>query len=161
MPYRKWTKSGDEYHKAILLSGSWLDDLLVSAMLKAQHPHLGGFQAPTLADKLAMVPQTGKFIQVLNINTNHWITISNVGCTTPFSVKVYDSLGGRLPTAAKKIIADLLQCSKKSTAVYYEDVQEQLGGNDCGCFSLAFATSLCATVMIHQRCNIIKQPCRG
>lgn len=71
-----------------------------------------------------MVPQAGEFIQILNVNKDQWITISTIGCANS-SVKVYDSLGGRLPKHMKKMVADLLQCKKKNMTVIYENVQEQ------------------------------------
>ena len=51
---------------------------------------------------------------------------------------------GRLPRITKKVIADLLQCKSKSITIHYENVQKQNNGSDCGCFAIAFATSLCS-----------------
>ena len=76
-------------------------------MLKAQHPLVGGFQDIALAQKLAMTPEPGEFIQLLNVGSQHWITVSNIGCNTPFSVKVYDSMHWRLTGHEKKVVADL------------------------------------------------------
>ena len=132
-------------HKNIITSGDWLDDLTISAaqnLLKRQFPYIDGLLNPCLSEKLAMEPQAGEFIQILNINGNHWITISTIGCTSS-TVKVYDSLGGRLPKHAMKVVADLMQCKKKNIRVIYENVQKQRGASDCGCFAVAFATSLC------------------
>ena len=39
---------------------------------------------------------------VINVCGDHWITISNIGCTDSSSIKVFDSLGGRLPGSKKK-----------------------------------------------------------
>lgn len=111
-------------------------------LLQMQHPHIGGFQSTLLAENLSMEPQVCEFIQILNINQSHWLTISNIGCSSS-SIKVYDSLGGRLPNTTKKVIADILQCKKKNIAVIYEDAQEQVGSSDCGCFAIAYATTLC------------------
>lgn len=149
LPYKQWVKCGNvelsEYHRHVIGSGAWLNDLIISAaqnMLHREYPHIGGFQNPILAEKLAMVPEAGEFIQVLNVSENHWLTISNIGCDS-FSVKVYDSLGGRLPHISRKVVANILQCKKQCIIVMHEDVQKQHGGNDCGVFALAFATSLC------------------
>ena len=87
-------------------------------------------------------PQTCEFIQILNVNQSHWLTVSNIGCGSS-SIKVYNSLGGRLPKTTKKVIADILECQKRSIAVIYEDVQQQEESSDCGCFALAYATTLC------------------
>ena len=93
-----------------------------------------------------MTPPTHEFIQVVNICGDHWITFSNIGCTDSSSIKVYDSLGGRLSKSKKKLAADLLQSKSKTITVYYENVQKQLGGSDCGCFALAYAASLCSGI---------------
>ena len=105
-------------------------------MLKAQHPLIGGFQDIALAPKLAMIPEPGEFI--CGHSTLDYV--SGIGCTTPFSMKVYD---GMLTVHDKKVVADLLQCRDKAILVSYTDVQLQAGGSDCGLFALAFATSLC------------------
>ena len=148
-----WRKCGDirlsNYHQKIIASGAWLDDLIICAaqtLLQHQHPHIDGFQNTVLADKLAMIPPTPEFIQVVNICGDHWITFSSIGCTDSSSIKVYDSPGGRLSKSKKKLAADLLQSKSKTIMVYYENVQKQLGGIDCGCFALAYAASLCSGI---------------
>ena len=91
--------------QGIIASGDWLDDKIISAaqnLLKRQFPCTDGFLNPCLADKLAMEPQAGEFIQTLNVNGDHWVTISTIGCTTS-TAEVYDSLGGRLPKHVKKV----------------------------------------------------------
>ena len=110
------------HHKEVLQSRQWLDDKIINvaqAMLKAQHPLVGGFQDIALAQKLAMTPEPGEFIQLLNVGSQHWITVSNIGCNTPFSVKVYDSMHWRLTGHEKKVVADLLQCREKAIMVIY------------------------------------------
>ena len=109
---------------------------------------------PSLAQKFAMEPQAGEFVQVLNVNGNHWMTISTVGCTTG-SVKVYDSMHLKLSPRTKKLVADLMMTRDKAIVVTYSNVQWQSGGSDCGLFALAFATSLCeghdpATILYDQ-----------
>ena len=72
------------YHKAILTtSKSWLDDLIITVaqyMLKQQHPSIGGFQPPALSQNLAMILPQEQFVQIVNVNKNHWIALSTVGC---------------------------------------------------------------------------------
>ena len=68
--------------------------------------------------------------------------MSSVGCA-PSIINIYDSLHGRLDTHTQKIIADLIQSKQKHIEVHYHDVQWQSGPNDCGLFSIAFATSIC------------------
>ena len=62
-----------EKHKNILLStNEWLDDDIVNVtefMLIQQHQevHVGGLQSTVLPEKFAMEPQSGEFVQILNI----------------------------------------------------------------------------------------------
>lgn len=135
-----------QHYKQILSSDEWLDDLSVTAvqnMLRQKYPAIGGLQPPSLAQKFAMEPQTGKFVQVLNVSGNHWITISTIGCEAS-TLNVYDSMHGNLPTSAQRLVADLVQCQECAITVQYIDVQWQSGETDCGLFALAFATSLCS-----------------
>ena len=58
----------------IFLSDECLDDLIITAvqnMLQQKYPAVGVLQPPSLAQKLAKEPQTGEFVQVLNIAGNH------------------------------------------------------------------------------------------
>ena len=129
----------------ILSSNTWLDDRVIDlgqAMLKTQHPQTGGLQPVILAQKLAFTPQTEEFVQILNINENHWIAISTIGCH-PATINVYDSLHGRLPPYAKRVIADLLQSPEPEITINYMDVQWQSNGHDCGLFALANTVMSC------------------
>ena len=133
-------------HRTIISSGAWLNDLIIFAaqnLLRSEHPFVGGLQDPVLSEKMAMVPEPGEFVQVLNVLGDHWLTVSNIGCGNHFTIRVFNSLRGRLPMSAKKVVADILQCQKKSITIIYESVQIPDGASDCGLFALAFAMSLC------------------
>ena len=71
--------------------------------LQLQFPKVGGLQAPTLAQKYAMEPQTVEFVQVLNLGGSHWITVTSVGCPQS-SVKVYDSMHYGLSLRTKRVM---------------------------------------------------------
>ena len=109
-----WCEAGaiklNQTHQQILKSSRWVDDLLITAsqnLLHQQHPEVGSLQPPVLATQLAMEPQGGVFIQIVNIK-NHWITLSTVGCQ-PGHINIYDSLHMSDPKAVKELIADLMQ----------------------------------------------------
>ena len=119
-------------------------------MLQQQHPYIGRFQDPVLSDKLAMVPQRGEFIPVLNVNHDHWLTISNIRCSNPYSIKIFDSLGGRLPNETKKVVAD------SALQSFMKIVKKQDGGSNCGWFAQASTTSLC-----NQKRHMIKELCES
>ena len=90
---------------------AWLDDQIIVAAqstLKQQHPLFGGFQSPILGPTLAMSPPDREFVQVIIVNQNHWVALSTVGCQLS-TIRVYNSLGGRLPKHCLKLVADLMQ----------------------------------------------------
>lgn len=141
----QWTRCGDVgrhmQHRNIIASGNWLDDLIISAAqnsLEQQFPYIDGLLNPS--EKLAM-----EFIQIFNVNRNHRVTISTIGCTSS-TISVWqlsrevtetqDEGGGQSTLC-------ILQCKNKNIRVIYENVQKQYGESDCGCFAVIFATSLC------------------
>ena len=101
------------YHKAILTSPkSWLDDLIITTaqyMLKQQHPSIDGFQSLALSQNFSMIPPQEQFVQIINVNINHWIALSTVGCQKA-SIKIFDCNGGKeLPKPTLKLMSGLLQ----------------------------------------------------
>ena len=69
------------YHKAILASPkSCLDDLMITAAQYMQHPSIDGFQPPVLSQDFSMIPPQEQFVQIINVNKNHWIALSTVSC---------------------------------------------------------------------------------
>ena len=135
-----------ESHRKTIEAGEWLCDDVVNAcqlLMKNQHPSIGGFQSTLLADVYGMDPQPNtEFVQILNVNRNHWIVISTVNCPQS-TIDVYDSMQLSLSPHLKKLVADLLQSPNQEITIRYRDVQWQSGGSDCGVFSVAFATSIC------------------
>ena len=96
-----------------------------------------------------MEPRRTPFIQILNINNSHWITISSIG-VPPSTVKVHDSNHGHLPHHEKKLEADIMQsCQVEPDIVtHYIDDQKQANTCACGLFSIVFATALTFLVKI-------------
>ena len=85
----------------------------------------------SLADVYGMDPQPStEFVQILNVNRNHWIVISTVNCPAP-TVDVHDSFDLSLSSCLKKLVADLLQSPSEEITIRYCDVQWQSGGSDC------------------------------
>ena len=104
-----------KYHKAILASPkSWLDDLIITA---AQ-----------------LIPPQEQFVQIINVNKNHWIALFNVGCQKA-CIKIFDCNGDKeLPKPTLKLISALLQTQENQFSVEFVDVQLQEGSHDCGFF---------------------------
>ena len=134
----------DDYYA--LTEGRWLSDSIIHAgqmMLKEAFPMIGGFQAKILGEVLAFEPETTEFVQILNVASSHWITVSTIGCCFG-EINIFDSMLHKdLPDRTKEKIASLLYSPLKKISLKFHPVQRQRGSNDCGLFALAFATSLC------------------
>ena len=82
---------------------------------------------------------SSEFLQVLHVNGNHWITISNIGLSDS-SVNVYDSLYIGMNEATKELIAKFVH--KDKVKINIMNVQQQENETDCGVFAIAFAKCL-------------------
>ena len=101
-----------------------------------------GLQCTLLGQRLAFQVQPSESVQILHTGEAHWICISTIGCEDG-QVNILDSLYTALPSKATEQVAALLHSKVPSLEVLYLDVAEQSGGNDCGCFAIAFAEALC------------------
>ena len=136
--------------KNILNPSYWLtgDDINAFQYLLSKHERFANLDG--LQDVLTFPssrPLAGacekKFIQIVNVRNSHWITLSNVFTTRANGdeVCVYDSMRpSKFDPALKTLASSMLRKEKfYLTAV---EVSKQDGGNDCGLFACAFATSL-------------------
>ena len=82
---------------------------------------------------------TGPFIQIVNINNNHWICFSSIH-SPPGYVNVYDSLSTPVNQQIIRLAYDLTGPAFQKIRCI--PVQQQKNLSDCGVFSIAFATSL-------------------
>ena len=134
-----------ESDRAILeaLTG-WLNDALINAaqtLLKTAFPHLLGLQPVELGSLGQFSVETGEFIQILNNQHGHWLTVSTIGVTHP-TVRVYDSMLSSASNHVKSQVAALLHTSCKSITLEFVNIHLQAGGSDCGLFAIAFMTAL-------------------
>ena len=145
-----WTTIGEyrltDEDKVGLIAGEWLNDRVINAaqwLLKQQHPNISGFQATTLQlTRTFEIQGEREFVQIFNVNGNHWIAVSTVQCPAGV-VKVYDSMHLGLPSSLKSVIADILHTTKKSLTIEYANVQLQRGGCDCGLLAIPNVTAIC------------------
>lgn len=134
----------------VSLPGTWLSDSHVDHaqyLLAKCSPSFSGLQSTLVCDsyksKYIQCP-TRKFIQILNFQSNHWLTVSNIDCS-PNTIKVFDSLSTSGLQNNDKFncqLASLLNCSSEAITVIIADIKQQEGGSDCGLFAIACATSL-------------------
>jgi polycystin 1L2 len=117
----------------------WLSDL------KQKFPSIQGLEHPSNYSDLEYSPDfTGFFVQVLNVNHNHWVCISNYLCEQ-HQINIYDSLNTFNQTTItnlKQILKNMMPKSKKIT-IFIKNVQRQENSFDCGLFSLAFSHLIC------------------
>ncbi len=100
-----------------------------------------GCSHQSLERLLAFEVQKNDFVQVLNLNRAHWITIGS----SKGEVNVYDSLPSvDVSKRVKEQIACICNSAEDFISLTIKNVQIQQGSSDCGLFALAFATSLCA-----------------
>ena len=105
-------------------------------ILRKSSKGIQGFQRPTLGTVRQFNILTGPFIQIVHINKNHWVYLSNINSPTGY-VDVYDSLSSPVTQELRELAFDLT-----GSAFRCVPVQQQANGSDCGVFSIAFASSL-------------------
>ena len=132
--------------KKILLNpvGKLTDNIINAAqtLLRAQYPHVPGMQDVVCGVALSFDVQPEEFVQILNTQTEHWLTVSSIGCQHP-TVNVYDSMFRSAGTKTKAQIACILHTQQKQIKLNLMSVHIQAGGSDCGLFAIANATALC------------------
>ena len=87
-------KLNDGDREVLLNPLGWLTDNLINAaqlLLKKASPHVSGLQDVTRGLVLSFDVEPGEFVQILNNQRGHWLTVSTIGCPHP-TVSVYDSL---------------------------------------------------------------------
>lgn len=129
----------------VLVKGACLTANHITAamkLLKLQNPKQNGLQdTSSLAQKLVWRSKSENFIQIIYVDPGHWACLSNIFCEE-YTVDLFDS-NHTAPSTGGSIIP---QCSailgSKNFAINLVNVGLQIGGTDCGLFSIAIATSL-------------------
>ncbi len=148
-----WRPSLLLYHcdRRILESKTdWLNDRIIQAaqmLLQRQSEDIYGWNHPLCSQRNALfppIPRNSKFIQLMNINGNHWICVSNVAQSDTLRncARVYDSTLETINAETKKAICSLLKPKEDVFHFDLADVQKQSNSSDCGLFAVAFATEL-------------------
>ena len=111
-------------------------------MLAQKFPEIGGLEDTIKQNAASFSVKKGKFVQVMNLGGCHSVAVSNIGCDEDI-INWIDSLHGLPTSTAKRQIADILHSPLPVITVQCLNVQQQLGGTDCGLFALTFITALC------------------
>lgn len=126
---------------------AWLNERLINvgqALMKEKFPHVSGLQDVGRNDTCTFEEEVGCFVQILNCCNSHWICATNINCKSN-EVHIFDSMRtGDIPLSTKEVVASLMKLSQTYIFLTFPDVQQQVGGSECGLYSLAFAYSLCS-----------------
>lgn len=114
------------------------------AILKKQHPEIGGLFCCTIGGSLEFPRAQGdQWLQIVHDGSDHWVLVAK-GFIQREHVLVYDSSPGH-PWRNEHVLScmsSLLQSPEKEMTYIIKDCQRQSNGYDCGVFAIAFATSL-------------------
>ena len=123
-----------EIEKILQDPTEWLDDRIINhgqELIKRKYKDTDGLQEPVFR-RFATVD--GKFVQVLQVNNNHWICLAG---NKNNEASVYDSMGGNLSKDTVHVIARVNKCEDEELMVKLMPVQHQTNGNDWFvCFSI-------------------------
>ena len=128
------------YTKILSSPTKWIDDKVINKaqqLIKEKFPNIDGFQDPVLYDHF--VPAKGKFVQVLNVNKNHWVCVAGEGNN---EIHIYDSLLIKINNKSMQAIAKMLKYEDEVFLTKTLPVQKQSNSSDCGLFALTFAFDL-------------------
>ncbi len=135
--------------KAVLESTEWLNDKIIQAAqdLLQKKSDMDGFQNPLLGLKFKPVKATSPFVQILNINNNHWVTVTNKVGDHVFNdnVFIYDSLlPHEITVTLKKQVCTFFKVATKQLTFNVVDVMKQKNSYeyDCEVFAIAVAADI-------------------
>ena len=130
---------------------AWLDDLVIDhfhALMKTQFTRIDGLQMVSGYSVRSGPHYTpsDKFVQILHVNGNHWITASNIFCDDG-EIVIYDSSLCASTyfndSDAVSSISRLCRPNGREIIIHFSDVQQQSLSGNCGPFAIAYAICLC------------------
>ena len=115
-------------------------------LLHKQFPALSGLEDTSDLVRFSREP-TGKFVQILHNDENHWVAISSAHPGD--FVRYYDSLNTDSCSNKKIVntIADVVMCKRGYLEILSAGVQQQKNAVDCGVFAIAYATDVAFGIM--------------
>ena len=87
-------------------------------------------------------PEVTEFVQVINMNSYHWVAISTFGVSAG-CIQWLDCMHSSPSDESKEVIAGMMQCPKSELVYSKTNVQRQRGSSDCVVFALALITEVC------------------
>ena len=140
---RIWPTAAD----ARRLNGhGWLSDThmtLASKYLQQQFPHIGGLYDTVLQQRFQWSKPGGPgYVQIFNVNGNHWVVPSNMLSGAGDVIDIFDSANVTYSSAALNVFTRFHRSPSSPVTIRVQDVQQQPNQYDCGPYVLAFATAL-------------------
>ena len=83
----------------------------------------------------------GRFVQIMLVNRNHWITVSNLQCPGN-TIYIYDSMFSTVDNRTKEKICSIWRPAASYVHYRMVNIQLQTNSYDCGLFAIAVATEL-------------------
>ena len=137
--------------KHALLSNQWLSDAIIHAaqvLIKKQFV-IQGLQSPQCGRKLSfkVLPLSKTYMQILHIDGNHWITVTNCNMATckPCNnrVLIFDSmLPKKVSLEVKQQVCSFARPTSESFRFDVMNIMSQPNLYDCGIFSIANAIEI-------------------
>ena len=125
--------------KEALCKGERLNDLHINfaqSILKVQFPLAEGLNCSLLQAK-SVSKKIKSGLQIVHCRSDHWILASNMTCEEGL-LDVYDSVYSTIDDGTLTVLHNLFEFSD----VQIVEFQKQVGGSDCGLFSIAIATEI-------------------
>ena len=111
---------------------------LAQKMLKRQFPDFNGLRSTLMQDKPHKLPTTNT-IQIFHIKGNHRVCAATH--KSGKQVFVYDSVYSSWDQVSLALLQTQFRCSKGNIKLV-DQIQKQVGGTECGLFSIAYATTV-------------------
>ena len=138
--------------KATLQTSQWLNDNIIHAaqqLLKRTFAGMEGLKSPQLGNNLTFkhISTRSRYLQVLHINGNHWICVSNIGLYSQEPVTdrtfIYDSfVPDNIECQTKLQICSFVRPSSSSFRFEMMNIMVQQNTFDCGLFAIANMTEV-------------------
>ncbi len=128
----------------------WLSDSVIHAaqLILSQQFSIQGLQSPQCGCNLTfkVVPLNRKYIQILHVNGNHWIVVSNCMASHPPEkdrVLAYDSLlPNKISYKTKEMVCSFTRPASKTYKFDMMNIARQPNSFDCGVIAIANATEI-------------------
>ncbi len=109
-------------------------------LLLQQFPGTEGLKCTLLQNKI-LKSKIKCGIQIIHDRGNHWLVASTIDSVNGNVVKIYDSVYSSVHEETKLTIQCLFELAE-NPEYNFMNMQKQVGGCDCGLFSIAVATAL-------------------